>query len=75
MNLDDELVSQLDRWVGPRRRSAFIAETVRRALEDERRWDDIEATLGTVEDTGHDWDADAAGWVRAQRHGDLGRVG
>jgi len=26
----------------------FISETVRRALEDERRWEDIEAGLGAL---------------------------
>lgn len=75
ISLDDELIAQLDRKVGRRRRSAFIAETVRHALEDERRWDAIEAALGAIEDAGHDWDADPAGWVRAQRHGDPRRVG
>jgi metal-responsive CopG/Arc/MetJ family transcriptional regulator len=73
--LDDGLVAELDRRVGPRRRSAFIAELVRRGLEDERRWDDIESALGTVADVGHDWDDDPAGWVRAQRHGDARRAG
>lgn len=53
----------------------FIGETVRRALEDERRWEDIEAGLGALADTGHEWDADPAGWVRAQRFGDPSRVG
>ena len=73
--LDDELVAELDRRVGPRRRSAFIAELVRRGLEDERRWDDIEAALGAISDVGHDWDDDPAQWVRAQRRGDARRTG
>ena len=73
--LDDGLVAELDRRVGPRRRSAFIAELVRRGLDDERRWDDIESALATLADTGHDWDADPAAWVRAQRQGDARRVG
>jgi metal-responsive CopG/Arc/MetJ family transcriptional regulator len=75
IRLEDEIVAQLDRLVGPRQRSAFIAETVRRALEDERRWDEIEAAIGSIEASGHDWDADPAGWVRTQRQGDLRRVG
>ena len=68
--LDDELIAELDRRAGARRRSAFIAQVIRRALEDERRWDDIEAALGTISDTDHEWDADPADWVRRQRQGD-----
>lgn len=73
--LDDSLVAELDRRVGQRRRSSFIAELIRRGLDDERRWDDITAALGTVPDTGHDWDDDPADWVRAQRRGDTRRTG
>lgn len=73
--LEDGLVAELDRRVGARRRSAFIAELIRRGLEDERRWDDIESSLGVVPDTGHDWDDDPAAWVRRQRHGDARRAG
>ncbi len=73
--LEDALVAELDRRIGPRRRSRFVAEAVRRALDDERRWDDIETALGSVEREGHDWDDDPAAWVRAQRRGDARRVG
>lgn len=73
--LDDALVAELDRRVGRRRRSAFIARTVERALDDRRRWDEIAAALGTISDQGHDWDADPAAWVREQRRADPGRVG
>jgi hypothetical protein len=72
--LDDGLVDELDRRVGARQRSAFIAELIRRALEDERRWDDIEAALGSLSDADHDWDDDPSGWVRTQR-GDARRAG
>jgi hypothetical protein len=75
INLDNRLVAQLDRRVGKRKRSSFIAATVRRALEDDRRWDDILGALGRLEDEGHDWDADLAGWVRQQRRVDSRRVG
>jgi metal-responsive CopG/Arc/MetJ family transcriptional regulator len=75
ITLDDDLVAQLDSRVGSRRRSAFISETVRRALEDEQRWEDIEAGLGALAGTEHEWDADPAGWVAAQRRGDAARVG
>lgn len=67
INVDDALVAELDQRAGARRRSAFITELLRRGLEDERRWDDIEAALGAINDTGHDWDDDPAGWVRAGR--------
>lgn len=75
INLEKRLVAQLDRHVGRRKRSAFIAETVRHALEDERRWDDILASLGKISESGHDWDKDPAAWVRTQRRGDPRRVG
>ena len=66
--LPDALVVELDRHAGARRRSAFICELIRRELDDERRWDDIEAAVGAIPDTGHDWDEDPADWVRRQRH-------
>jgi hypothetical protein len=75
ISLDDDLVAQLDRRIGRRRRSAFIAQTVRRALDDERRWEDIESALDAIPASGHDWDDDPAAWVRSQRAGDLRRVG
>ncbi|HXH59191.1 hypothetical protein [Iamia sp.] len=73
--LDEELVAELDRRGGARQRSALIAMLVRRGLEDEQRWDDIEAALGQIADTGHDWDEDPAAWTRQQRHGDPRRAG
>jgi hypothetical protein len=73
--LDDELVAELDRRAGPRRRSQFITELIRRGLDDERRWDEIEAALGQIADSGHDWDDDPAGWVRHQRGADHRRAG
>jgi metal-responsive CopG/Arc/MetJ family transcriptional regulator len=76
ITLADDLVEQLDTRVGRRRRSAFITQTLRQALEDDRRWEDIEAGLDALaaEDK-HDWDADPAGWVSEQRHADPSRVG
>jgi len=56
--LDDDLVADLDRRVGRRQRSSFLAELIRRGLEDERRWDDIESALSGIPDTGHEWDED-----------------
>ncbi|MCP9491137.1 MAG: hypothetical protein MSC31_14870 [Solirubrobacteraceae bacterium MAG38_C4-C5] len=75
ISLEDDLVRELDQRVGRRRRSAFIAGTVRRALEDGRRWDDIETALGAVSDEDHDWDDDPASWVRSVRRGDDRRLG
>jgi Arc/MetJ family transcription regulator len=75
ISLDDELVAELDRRVGKRKRSTFIARLLRRTLDDERRWDEILASIGTIDDEGHDWDEDPAAWVRGQRQGDPRRVG
>jgi hypothetical protein len=75
ISLDDELVEELDRRVGRRRRSAFIAAVIARALDDERRWDEIEAALGAVADQGHEWDDDPAAWTRQQRRSDARRAG
>lgn len=75
ITLENELVNQLDARVGARRRSAFIAEAVRRALDDAARWDDIESALGAIAPHGHDWDDDPAAWVRAQRRSDRRRSG
>ncbi len=75
ISLEDELVAELDKRVGKRRRSAFIARVLRRTLDDESRWDEILASIGTIEDEGHEWDPDPAAWVHAQRRGDERRVG
>jgi Arc/MetJ family transcription regulator len=75
ISLEDELVAELDRRVGKRRRSAFIARVLRRTLDDEGRWDEILASIGTIEDEGHEWDPNPAAWVHAQRRGDERRVG
>jgi metal-responsive CopG/Arc/MetJ family transcriptional regulator len=75
ISLEDDLVAQLDRRIGRRRRSAFISETLRRALDDETRWDDIEAGIAALDDRAHDWDADPAAWVHEQRTADVRRVG
>ena len=75
ISLDDDLVEELDKRVDRRRRSTFIADALRRALDDARRREDIEAGLGALADEEHEWDADPAGWVRAQRFSDSHRVG
>ena len=73
--LADDVVHELDRRVGHRRRSAFISHAVERALEDERRWELIESSIGSIADEGHAWDADPAAWVASQRRDDVQRVG
>jgi len=65
--LDDDLVAQIDKRAGQRKRSEFIENLVRQAIDSERRWDDIEASFGSLETTEHEWDSDAAAWVRRQR--------
>jgi metal-responsive CopG/Arc/MetJ family transcriptional regulator len=75
ITLEDELVRELDGRVGPRRRSSFVAQAVRQALDDERRWELIESSVGALSADDHDWDVDAGAWVRAQRRADAERVG
>lgn len=75
ITLKDELVRELDRRLGPRRRSAFIARAVENAIDDELRWELIESSLGAIPDEGHEWDEDPASWVRGQRRADKRRVG
>ena len=75
ITLQDKLVRELDRRVGARRRSGFIARAVEAALDDERRWELIESSLGSIEAKSHEWDNDPASWVREQRRVDERRVG
>jgi Arc/MetJ-type ribon-helix-helix transcriptional regulator len=75
ITLPQELVKDLDRRVGARRRSSFVAQAVARALEDEHRWELIESSLGTIKDRGHGWDVDTARWIRGGRRADAKRVG
>jgi Arc/MetJ family transcription regulator len=67
ISLDDALVRELDRRVGPRDRSHFIGKAVRHALDELDRIDALEAALGSIPDAGHEWDDDPAEWVRRQR--------
>jgi hypothetical protein len=46
ITLDDDLVAELDRRVGPRQRSGYIAAAVRRALSDAHRWELVESSIG-----------------------------
>jgi predicted transcriptional regulator len=75
ISLDDEIVRALDDRVGQRQRSTFVAAAVVRALDDERRWEEIEGAIGALAEGDHVWDGDPASWVREQRTGDERRVG
>lgn len=75
ITLDETDVRRLDARVGARRRSSFIAEAVRRALDDEHRWELIESAIGSIPETGHEWDRDTADWVHRQRRNDPRSVG
>ena len=75
ITLPTQIVKDLDRRVGARRRSSFIAHAVQQALDDEQRWELIESSLGKIKDRGHEWDTDPAAWVRGQRRADAKRVG
>ena len=70
ISLEDDLVAEIDRVVSPRERSAYISRAVRRALDEDRRRAALLAALGSIEDSGHEWDTDPAAWVRRQRSDD-----
>jgi metal-responsive CopG/Arc/MetJ family transcriptional regulator len=75
ISLDEALVEEIDRTVGPRRRSSYIAEAVRKRLDGDRRWEKIWSAVGSISDSGHEWDDDPAAWVHEQRRADPRRVG
>ena len=73
--LDDDLVEAIDEHVGPRERSSYIADAVKKQLDSDRRWRKIESAFGTISDEGHIWDPDPAKWVHESRREDPRRVG
>lgn len=75
ITLDEQLVARLDARVGARKRSSFIAESVRQALDDETRWDGLISALDSPDNSANQWDDDPAEWVRRQRRADPDRVG
>lgn len=75
ITLDEDVVRELDRRVGPRRRSSFIAQAVTQALDDEQRWELLESSIGLLAESEHAWDDDAAAWVTETRRSDVSRVG
>jgi Arc/MetJ family transcription regulator len=74
ITLEDDLVTELDRRVGARQRSGYIAAVLRRALSDEHRWELVESAIGAI-GGGHPWDRNSRHWVRAQRRASARRVG
>jgi metal-responsive CopG/Arc/MetJ family transcriptional regulator len=70
MSLPEELVAQLDGIAGPRNRSAFAEEAIRRAIKRERLRLAIERTAGSLpmEHYPH-WrtSEDVVAWVRMMR--------
>ncbi len=76
ITLDDALVAEIDERVGVGRRSAYVSEAVRTALDDVKRWELIESAIGAIgDDDHHPWSVDAGEWVRAQRRADGRRAG
>jgi hypothetical protein len=75
ITLNDDLVRELDRRVGARRRSTYIAHAVEQALDDDRRWELVESAIGSIGNRGHGWDEDSGRWVREQRRVDERRIG
>jgi predicted transcriptional regulator len=73
--VDDDLIDRIDRIAGERGRSGWIVKVIKEAVDVEERWDAIEAAIGSIPDTGHDWDDDPVAWVRAQRRADPDAVG
>jgi predicted transcriptional regulator len=75
IELDDRLVAEVDELAGPRGRSGFVRAAIEQAVRQTRRWQDIEAAAGAIEDHGHAWDDDPGAWVRDQRRADARRAG
>lgn len=73
--MDQALIEQIDAVAGERGRSQFVREAVLSALESARRRASLLSALGSIADTGHEWDDDPAAWVRSQRRADPRRVG
>ena len=68
--VDDDLVERIDAVAGERGRSGWIVRVIKEQLDFEERKAGILAAIGSISDTGHDWDDDPAAWVRAQRRED-----
>lgn len=75
ITLEDELVAELDELVGPGKRSAFITASVKKALDDAKRWDKILESLGSLPRDGGEWGDDPEAWIDRERRADPRRVG
>ena len=75
ITIEDELVAELDRIAGPGKRSAFITASVRKALDEARRWDGILESLGSLPEDGGQWGDDPEAWLNRERRADSRRVG
>ena len=73
--VDDDVVRRSDSLAGERGRTTWIVKTITERLDTEERKAALLSGLGCIPDTGHEWDDDVAGWVRAQRRSDSRRVG
>ena len=71
--LPAELIERVDRRVGPRKRSQFIAEAVEAKLDRERRLEAFRRFAGSLKDVdtpGWNTPEETDAWVRALRTGD-----
>ena len=75
IDLDDALITEVDDIAGPRRRSAFVRDAVRAAVDRHRRRNHLRQAAGKLIAAGHEWDDDPAAWVSRQRFGNPRRVG
>lgn len=73
--VEDDLVRRIDSVAGERGRTGWIVRVISDALDLEERKAGILAAIGSISDTGHEWDDDPAVWVRAQRSADPRAVG
>ena len=67
LSLADDVVAAVDAQVGARERSSYIEAALRRVLADQGRQQALDEAIGSIADSGHDWDDDPAAWVRMQR--------
>lgn len=74
--LPKELVGRIDEHVGPRRRSEFVAETLRKELDRRRLLDLMDAAMEEARERGNvgdppEWNTPEGTleWVRAMRRG------
>jgi hypothetical protein len=70
--LPKELVDEVDRLVGHRKRSAYLAAVLAEALKRERLGRALESTAGYLADSHPEWDTPekVSAWVRELRAAD-----